>query len=57
MLYLLSNSDNKTYLDYLHEYYQKHPDKFIEDFYGVKLLWYQRKFLKLSMKGCYIRLC
>ena len=24
------------------EYWRKHPDKFLQDVYGVKLKWYQR---------------
>ena len=28
------------------QYYRENPDKFVEDYYGVKLLSYQRLFLK-----------
>ena len=28
------------------QYYRENPEKFVEDYYGVKLLFYQRLFLK-----------
>ena len=31
------------------EWYKKHPDKFIEEIFGVKLHWYQKLFLKCTL--------
>lgn len=31
-------------------YYRKNPDRFIDDFIGVNLRWYQKMILKLIMK-------
>lgn len=31
-------------------YWNSNPDKFLEDFYGIKLLWYQKIILKQMLK-------
>lgn len=31
-------------------YWNSNPDKFLEDFYGIKLFWYQKLFLKQMLK-------
>ena len=33
------------------EYYNHHPDKFIEDYLGIKLTWYQKAMLKIIDKA------
>lgn len=38
------NDERMVWLDI--QYYRENPDKFVEDYYGVKLLSYQRLFLK-----------
>lgn len=30
------------------QYYKENPEKFVEDYYGIKLLPYQRLFLKVA---------
>ena len=37
------------------KYYKASPDKFFEDFYGVKLYWYQKIFIKMYTKYINIR--
>lgn len=40
----------KKYQEQFH-YWQCNPDKFMEEFYGIKLYWYQKLMLKQIMKG------
>ena len=41
-----------NYKEYLQkkEYYHKNPDKFIEDFYDIKLTWFQKKWSQIINK-------
>lgn len=32
------------------EYWKKNPDRFLEDFFGIKFFWYQRVLLKIIAK-------
>jgi len=41
---------NSKDINYLKSYYEKNPHKFIEDYMGVKLMWYQKVLIKLLNK-------
>ena len=32
------------------EFYKNNPDKYIETFYGIKLFWYQKLYLKIMLR-------
>ena len=32
------------------EHWKKNPDRFLEDFFGIKFFWYQRVLLKIIAK-------
>lgn len=45
-----NNLERSSRADKLKEFYQKYPDIFIENHFGIKLLAYQKLFIRLLMK-------
>ena len=35
----------------LKEFYKRYPDRFMEDFLGLKLFWYQKVFIRALAKS------
>lgn len=38
-------------LEDIKSYYEKHPSEFFEDYFGIKLLWYQKVIIELLNKS------
>lgn len=38
-------------IKYFKSYYEEYPDKFIEDYLGIELMWYQKILIKLIRGG------
>lgn len=45
-----SSSNVVVNMNFNIEYYQRHPYEFLEDYFGIKLRWYQKIYIKLIAK-------